>query len=218
MMRVARRPLPSERGFTLVEMMIALLIFGLLAAAGVALLSFSVRAQGITAAKLDDIAAIGRLSSSLAADLAQASNRATRDEDGTLQPAFVGENAAGGAPLLHFVRGGWSNLDEAARPGQQKVDYRLDGGKLERIAYPMLDGAAPLRAATLLPAVSAVTIRYRFGGAWSDRWDGSTGAPLPDAVEMVVTRTDGRQYRGVYLVGTGYGAAPKAEGGANAQG
>ncbi len=218
MMRVTHPPLPSERGFTLVEMMIALLIFGLLAAAGVALLSFSVKAQGITAAKLDDIAAIGRLSSSLSADLAQASDRATRDEDGTLQPAFVGESAADGAALLQFVRGGWSNLDESARPGQQKVEYRLDGGILARVAYPMLDGAAPLRAATLLQSVAAVTMRYRIGGAWTDRWDGSTGIALPEAVEMIVTRTDGTQFRGVYLVGTGYGVAPQAEGGANGEG
>ncbi|WP_447410841.1 PulJ/GspJ family protein, partial [Clostridium perfringens] len=50
----------AEHGFTLVEVMIALLIFGMIAAAGVAILSFSVRAQGATATRLDDIFARNR--------------------------------------------------------------------------------------------------------------------------------------------------------------
>lgn len=50
----------AEHGFTLVEVMISLLIFGLLAAAGVALLSFSVRAQGLTGARLEAVSARNR--------------------------------------------------------------------------------------------------------------------------------------------------------------
>ena len=52
----------GEAGFTLIEVMIALMIFGMIAAAGVALLAFSVRAQGASGAALDDIGAINRLS------------------------------------------------------------------------------------------------------------------------------------------------------------
>ena len=43
----------AEHGFTLVEVMIALMIFGMLAAAGVAILTFSVRAQTATGKRLD---------------------------------------------------------------------------------------------------------------------------------------------------------------------
>lgn len=194
----------AERGFTLIEMMIALMIFGLLAAAGVALLSFSVRAQGATAAKLEDVAAIGRLSAAMSADLAQASERETRNIDGGTVPAFVGENGPASFPMLQFVRGGWSNLDDAPRPGQQKVEYRLDGNALKRISYPLLDGAPPLPAATLLDSVASLGLRYRVAGAWSDRWQSAPGLALPEALEMVVIRTDGTRYRSVFLVGTGY--------------
>ena len=201
-------PRSTEQGFTLIEMMIALLIFGLLASAGVALLTFSVRAQSATAARLDDIAAFGRLSSALSADLAQASDRSVRDEDGTPVPAFIGASGSVGTPMLHLVRSGWTNLDDAPRSGQQKVEYRLNGEVLERIAYPMLDGATPLAPAALLRSVRSVDLRYRIAGAWADRWEPRPGIALPDALEMVVTRTDGKRFRSVYVVGTGYVLPP----------
>jgi general secretion pathway protein J len=193
-----------ERGFTLVELMVALLIFGLIAGGGVALLGFSVRAQTIGGAKLDDLSALNRTASVLAADCGQAVPRSTRDGGGTLLPAFVGEAGSSAAPMVRLVRAGWSNLDDAPRPALQKVEYRVENGVLLRLAYPELDGAAPLAAAVLLPRVRAATMRYRYAGAWSDRWDGAGGVPLPQALEMTVVRADGTTLRFMMLVGTGY--------------
>ena len=200
----------ASAGFTLVEVMISLLIFGLLAAAGVTLLSFSVRAQSATAAKLDEDTAVARLSSALTADLAQAVSRTTRGEGGEAVPPFSGEASAGGAPMLRFVRGGWSNLDGAPRAAAQKVEYGLVDGALTRTAYAMLDGTAPLASAPMLDRVEHVTLRYRLRGAWSDRWTGTPEVPLPDALELRIVRTGGVSYRQLYLVGTGYGKRPDA--------
>ena len=198
---MTQRASMSQRGFTLVEMMIALLIFGLLAAAGASLLAFGVRAQGVAGRKLDDIAALYRLDGVLAADLAQALPRATRDMDGTVRPAFEG---ASGATFLRLVRGGWDNLDAAPRASVQKVDYILgDDGTIGRVAYPMLDGARPLPPAAMLTGVATVALRYRLRGAWSDSWRGKPGIPLPDAVELTITRSDGTVFREMFAVGTG---------------
>jgi general secretion pathway protein J len=182
-------------------MMIALLIFALLAAAGVSLLSFGVRAQAVAGKKLDDVGALYRLDGVLEADLAQASPRSTRDEGGARRPAF---ESGGGGRLLRLVRGGWDNVDGAPRASLQKVEYRLnDEGAIERIAYPMLDGAAPLPAARMLTNVAGVTLRYRLAGAWSDSWSGQPATPLPDAVEMTITRRDGTVFRELFAIGTG---------------
>lgn len=189
----------AEHGFTLVEVMVALLLFGMIAAAGVAILSFSVRAQAVTGAKLDDAAALGRTVSILSADLGQAVNRPARDEGGTVRPAFVGE-----ATTLALVRLGWSNVDAAPRSTAQKVAYRVANGTFERIAYPMPDGAAPLPAAAMFTRVREARLRYRFRGAWSDRWDGANGVPLPDAAELTIVRDDGTAWRTLLLVGTRY--------------
>ena len=193
-----------DAGFTLIEVMISLMIFGMLAAAGVALLSFSVRAQSTTGAKLDDVQALNRISSALSADLAQAQIRQARNEAGDLLPAFVGETGSSMTPMLRFVRGGWSNLDAAPRPGEQKVEYRLTGGVLQRIAYPMLDGAQPLPPAALLDHVRQVSLRYRLSGAWSDTWQGTPVAALPQAMEMRLIRDDGVEFRQLFLVGASY--------------
>lgn len=198
---MTRRPSPREAGFTLVEVMIALMIFGMIAAAGVALLAFSVRAQGATGAALDDNAALNRLVSIMTADMAQAQDRPTRDAAGTLFPAFSGDRNA--QPILRLVRGGWANPDQAPRASVQKVEYRLTADGIERVAYPALDGAAPLPAALLVDRVQEVQLRFRYLGAWSDTWQGDQRASLPQAVELTLVRAGGQIYRLLFLVGTG---------------
>ena len=183
--------------------MVALMIFGMIAAAGVAILSFSIRAQGASATRLDDVSALARTMAILSADLGQAVPRATRDEGGTLLPAFVGEGSA-----LALVRGGWTNIDAAPRASEQKVAWRLDGTTLQRIAYPQLDGAAPSAPAPMLTRVANMQLRFRYAGAWSDRWDGAAGVPLPQAAELSLRRVDGTRYRAMFLVGTGYVSTP----------
>lgn len=191
----------SERGFTLIEMMIALMIFGMLAAAGASLLAFGVRAQAVAGHKLDDIAALYRLDGVLTGDLAQAVVRPVRDMGGGTRPPFEG---ASGAVFLRVVRGGWANIDAAPRPSLQRVDYALDDtGTIVRIAYPMLDGSPPLPPARMLGGVAGIAVRYRLRGAWSDAWQGKPEAPLPDAVEITITRRDGAVFRELLLVGTG---------------
>lgn len=198
----------GERGFTLVEVLVALLIFGMIAAAGVAILTFSVRAQGATDKRFDAIAATNRTAALLSSDLGQAIDRPARDEGGVPRPAFVGESDG----RIAFVRSGWANVDAAPRASVQKVAYRLTDGALERVAYPMVDGAPPMAAVALLDGVAGVAARYRYKGAWSDRWDGTQGAPLPQAAELVVRRTDGTAIRLMLLVGSGYGPALAAPG------
>jgi general secretion pathway protein J len=197
------------RGFTLVEVLVALFVFALIAAAAVALLGVSVRAQDASRLKLDEVGDLQRTAAALGGDLAQAVDRPTRDAGGTRLPAFAGERSGAAVPFLRLVRGGWSNLDGAGRPTLQKVEYRLAGDALERVAYPQLDGAPPFPPARLLTGVAGVALRYRSRGGWSDRWDGGGAVPLPDAMEMTVTRRDGTTTTELLPVGTGYDPRPE---------
>lgn len=193
-----------SRGFTLIEVMVALLIFAMIASAGVALLSFSVRAQATTDARLAEVAGLARLSSALSADLAQLVDRPTRDTDGTLRPAFVGE-----ADGPTFVRGGRTSYDDAPRPELQKVAWRLQGDALVRQGWPMLDGAAPREPAAMMTGVRSVRWRYRSRSAWTDRFSGSPAAALPQAAEVTVVRGDGVAVRAMFYVGVD---PPRVEG------
>lgn len=191
------RPCP-QTGFTLVETLVSLFIFALLSAAGVALLSYSAKAQGFASARLDDVAAVRRMGALLTSDLAQATGRLPRDDMGRAHPAFDGQAAS-----MELVRGGWDNLDGAPRASVQKVEYRLAGGRLERIAYPYIDGAAAMPPLVLLDDIRALHLRYRDkDGKWRERWDPTRPTELPRAVELVLDSETGT-IRHLFLVGTG---------------
>ena len=195
----------AEHGFTLVELMISLMIFGMLAAAGVGLLGFSVRAQESARERLDEVAAIQRVSAVMTSDLAQATPRLVRDEGGVRQVAFVGEGGAADVVALGFVRRGWSNGGSAARASLQRVEYRLVDDRLERRTWPMLDGAAPMKPATILRGVKAMTVRYRRKGEWRERWDAERAVAIPDAVEMVLDLEGVGLVRQLFVAGPGVG-------------
>lgn len=176
----------SEFGFTLVELMVALFIFGILSAAGVALLRFSVDSQTASREALAEVGSIRRMNAALTSDLGQIAPRPARDQAGARQNAFYGGGGSDGDLLISFVRRGWSNYDQDARSSLQKVDYRLVDGVLQRQAYPHVDGSEPLPAAELVSGVQNVTLRYRSEGEWRDRWDPTLASELPDAVELTV--------------------------------
>lgn len=193
----------GENGFTLVELMVALLIFGMLAASGVSLLNFSVRAQAASAQRLDAVANDRRMSALLAGDLAQVLPRTTRDSSGANIRAFAGTNGVGALPVLSYVRGGWSNPEDAPRASIQRVEIVLVDGSLERRTYPMTDGAVAGAPQILSASVEAISLRYRTRGAWTDSWTSAPPSALPAAVELTLKRRSEPALTMAFLVGTG---------------
>ena len=66
------------RGFTLVEMLVALAVFALLAAGGVTVMAWASASQGVTQARMARVGDLQRARALLEADLAQAAPRRTR--------------------------------------------------------------------------------------------------------------------------------------------
>lgn len=189
-----------ELGFTLIEMMIALMIFGMITAAGVALLTMTVRTQATSDRLLEALAAERRTNALLIADLGQAAPRPWRDADGRPQQAFVG-GAGDQMLLLAVVRRGWDD-SESARLSVQRVEYRLREGRLERWSYAAVDGGAPAVTATLLDNVRQIRLRYRDRrGDWHRVWDPTNPVQLPAAVEMVSDSAGQGLVRALFLVG-----------------
>ena len=206
-MRGEFSPSPSAmgrtNGFTLVELLVSLFIFGMLSAAGVALLAFSVRAQEAADARLDDLADFRRAGALLAGDLAQAAPRTARDTAGHARPAFEGSGGEQGGIALAFVRRGWENLDDTPRASLQRVEYRFEEGRLTRRIYPRLDGAAPQPATIVAEGVRRVRFRYRDReGNWRERWDPTNVAELPRAVELVMDAEGSGTTRQLFQTGT----------------
>lgn len=195
-------PRASEAGFTLVELLVALAIFALISVAGVMLLRSGSDTQLAVKARLEDMSRINRLYNAMEGDLAQAVARPVRDQSGRPVPAFTENDADTPGALFGFVRAGWSNFDEAPRPGLQRVAYVLEGGALKRLSWPMLDGAAPTDAATLVENVSDAQLRYRDErGEWRSDWTAADSNSLPRAVELRLTPQGKPEQRMLFLVG-----------------
>lgn len=187
-----RAPLPApaaERGFTLIELLVGLAIFATLSAAAVAVLSGMVTAQSSVKRRLADVAMLERATGVIDGDLGQAVPRITRLENGLLAPAFFARPEGDRAPLMEFVRAGWSNPDGQPRPSLQKVEYWLRANRLERQSYPQLDGARPERPVPLLEGVTAIALRFRDAqGQWLDGWTPASPESLPRVVELTISR------------------------------
>lgn len=191
----------KRNGFTLAEMLIALAIFGMITAAGVALLTLTVRTQETSERLLDKVGAVRRTGALLTADLAQAVARNRRDGDGRSRPAFTGGDGADEL-LIALVRRA-ADDEEGAAGSLRRVEYRLRGGRLERWSFAAVDGGGQGAAAPLLDAVRRVRLRYRDrDGLWRARWDPTDVAQLPAAVELVTDSGDRGVLRQLFLVGS----------------
>jgi general secretion pathway protein J len=178
-------------------MLIALTIFGMLTAAGVALLTLIVRTQATSERLLGEVGELRRAGALLTADLGQAAARMSRDRDGRPRPAFVGA-AGDGELLLALVRGG---TDEDPL---ERVEYRLSGGRLERLAFAQADGESRAVTMNLLSGVRQVRLRYRDReGVWQPVWNVTNPTQLPRAVELVSDSETHGSVRELFLVGNG---------------
>lgn len=187
MMRVSH----SQRGFTLVETLVALFILAIVSSAGAALLisatsaSQQVRQQEAEARKLDIAQALIRQ------DIAALSARTIKPADGfSLAGNLYGEAPRGEAPFLRFVRSGWINPGSIEpRSNLQSVEYFLRGGVLVREAAlrPDATNGTPVSSRVLLEGISRIELGFVRGDQRSDFWIGDsqiTSAVLPDLIEM----------------------------------
>ncbi|WP_428630616.1 type II secretion system minor pseudopilin GspJ [Sphingopyxis sp.] len=175
----------EERGFTLIEMLVALSLFAAIAAMGVGLLRSSVDTQDAVQGRLKAMGGVNRLRAVMANDLAQAVQRPTRGAAGEAVPAFIGS-----ANGFAFVHAGAGSLDGNGRPNVERVAYALVGGEWRRSTQPMLDGTALGAGDRLLSEIAAVAVRYRDqAGAWGENWTSEPGDRLPRAVEVRLSRT-----------------------------
>jgi general secretion pathway protein J len=171
----------KKNGFTLVETLVALFVFALLATTAVVVLGNTADAQ----LRLSDVSGsvqdFQRLRAAMRADFAQAAERLSRDPRGDRQPAFV---SGGEDRLFAFVRRGWENPGGAPRASLQYVEYRFEDGAIVRYARPMVDGAEFGEPAVLARGITAVEVAYRDGDAWREAWDPLQPTMLPVAVRI----------------------------------
>ena len=178
-----RRARSRSRGFTLVEVLIAVGIFALIGIVSAALLGRIIEARALTEARADRLASVQTAMQRLERDLLQWQPRGIRDGFGDPQPALLLQ--PGGE--LEFTTGGWSNPLALPRSELQRVAWGFgDEGGLVRRFWSVLDRAqdSEPREQQVLTLIEGfdVTLIDVDGGTWR-AWppDGVDGGrtPLP---------------------------------------
>lgn len=190
-----------EAGFTLIELLVGLFLFGLMAAAGTALLAGSVQASGQAQALVGASGDLARLRALLTADAGQAAPRPWRDGEGRAHAAFVVNDGA----LFTLVRRGWANPGAAPRASLQRVEWVIDGDRLVRRSAAMVDGTAATQASVLARGVTAARLRVLTAQGWQDGWAGQP-TQLPRALELTIDGPQIGHVRQIVPLGPG-GAA-----------
>lgn len=211
-MQTASRPSISpakQRGFTLLELLIASIIFAIMAIMAYGGLANVMDNSKASQTALKRLQQIQQSVSVLNRDLLQILPRAVRDEYGNVQPALSAGNNIDN--LVEFTRGGRVNPANLLRSTLLRVAYRFDDEKLLRLQWPQLDNAPGIEAkqTTLIDDVENVSIRFLDqNGEWQEQWpplnsDGGTNAGNstgPTAIEVVLQLNDWGEIRRLYAM------------------
>ncbi len=173
------------RGYVLLELLVAVAIFAVLAALAWGGLDAVVRTRVVTDAAAARLAAVQRSVGVLERDLREAVARPVRGPAGERRPALIG-----GASTLELTHASFISLSVPRSAALARSRWAYDGGRLLRGVDPVLDRApGPLPApVAMLEAVESFTLRYLDpSGTWRDEWPVRTVPPLPaDALPRAV--------------------------------
>lgn len=175
----------KQRGFTLVELLVALAIMALLVLASYRALSTLLESERDLARAQEKWQGLRLAFDRMEADLQRALPRRARLLGGT-EAAFVGLSDAAGGTSFRFTRSGSSSEDPGL--GGQRVEYRYADGRLELLLWPALDnapGATP-QTLTLIEGVAALRAKYAArDGQWYGLWPiAQDTTALPRAIDL----------------------------------
>lgn len=137
-------PSISQKAFTLLELLVAMAIFAILATLAYSGLLTIIEVQQRTEASLQQFSRLQTAISWLQRDIEQFIARQIRNEFGDTQPALQLHNVT---PIrLEFTQTGWRNPAQQARSQLQRVAYSFEQDTLWRSSWRVLDRAQDSRA------------------------------------------------------------------------
>ncbi len=203
---------PAQQGFTLLELLVAIVIFAIMSVMAYGGLNDMIKSSEIARQSLQRLQQLQQAIIVISRDINQIRPRSIRNNYGTRQ-SFLTTNADPDN-LITFTRGGRLNPAGLKRSSMLRIAYRFTEHKLIRLQWPFLDrapGTEP-RKSTLLDHLDKVSLRFMDQkGAWHEQWpplNSTTTAgnvPNPKApkllgIEVNLTLTDWGKIRRLYVI------------------
>lgn len=172
----------AQRGFTLVEIMVAVLISAILAVMAFEAMQQALNNRASVRSAEQRVRDVQNAMRSFVQDFSQLAPRPVREPLGSdYQPAVLARTTT--ATEVSFTRGGWMNPAGLSRSTLQRVHYVLREGRLYREHWMVLDATLEPqpRSKPLLDGVRSFRLRFMNDGRnWQDDWPPPAPSNPPD--------------------------------------
>jgi general secretion pathway protein J len=184
-------------GFTLIEVMVALAVFGVMSLLAYLSLGQTLANADMLTDRMDRLQSVQRTISYLSSELLQAAPRPVRVELGNAPVAAL-RSSLGSDFSLQLTHGGWPNPAGVPRSTLQRTAYRIEDGELIRYHWNVLDRTVNNLPVTTVMLEDVDSLAFRFlnvNDEWIGQWpplaaQAGSGANLPRAVEIVLVLPD----------------------------
>ena len=197
----------SGKGFTLLEMLVAIMIFALLSLAAYQILQGVLRSGEISKIHSERLTELQRAMLIIEQDFTQIVARKSRQEGvekDNLRTMTVGKGIFSSQDQgIEFNRLGWNNpLGLLPRSNILRVRYVLRDGQLQRLyfLYPDTTSGQEPETQVLLNDIEKLSFRF-WNNGWKSSW--SPDEKMPEGIEINFTSKHFSDIRRVFLVSSG---------------
>lgn len=195
-----RKPVHQYRnGFTLLELVVAMAIFAIMAAIAYSGLNNVLLARAQTDEHARQLHQLQGAMTWLSRDIEQIVDRGVRSEYGEMMPPVIGNDFEG--YLLELTHGGWRNPANQPRSHLQRVAYAVRDEQLVRIYWRVLDRAEDSKTYenVLLDGVKGMEVRYLgqdgdWHTSWPDKLPGAAAGTQPTLPRAIEVNVDTKQF------------------------
>lgn len=197
----------SSRGFTLIEVLVAIAIFASLSVGAYQVLNQVQRSNQLSLERSERLKTLQRALVFMDNDFRQMALRQSRTNGEEPSPELIqwrdyliDSDAKG----VMFVRSGWLNPQQQFPRGEvSKVGYRLKNDQLQRVWWRYVDTPVGQEGIVmpLIDKVNSFDLRFYDGNQWQDNWESNYS--LPEAVSVRLELEDYGKIERIYLTAGG---------------